>query len=140
MQDKRNVEVTFEDLPLIYLPGTLIYLAEAGGLQAFVIVEVGGMTPRPYGFDPLHLRAWSIDHSGRTFTKKYHEFDIPFFSGKRHVSTLRYIPTGHLQDENKQRQCLISRGRKYWDLASKVCVMGHLGKAVSGKSCSLSLH
>ena len=114
-QEKRWKSISFTELPILYPIGATIYVGGGTQYQAFVISELSGIESRPFGaFGPLHIRAWSIDHNGSYFCKRYHDFTVSHFSGPRDIADLRYIPAGYLQEEAMRRREMILRGRMYW--------------------------
>ncbi|KIM94475.1 hypothetical protein OIDMADRAFT_60802 [Oidiodendron maius Zn] len=125
IQEKRCNTIQFAQLPMIYSVNSTIYTRDDGSLRAFVVSELSGMDPRPFGaYSPLVIRAWAIGHNGKDFIKRFYDLNIQQFAGEVKVVELKYIPAGYLQDEHLQRPQLIERGRRYWELGSEVCLMG----------------
>lgn len=121
IQEGRCRNVTFTEIPLLYTPGTMVYTHDNERLTAFVVSEMSGMEPRPFGsFAPLRLRVWSIDHDGQRICKRYEEIAISHFVGRRDISSLALIPSGYLPEELTKRKQIISRGQKYWSYMSGV--------------------
>lgn len=119
VQEKRCKSVKFTEIPMLYPPGIIIYVGDGSQRRAFVVSELSGMDPRPFGaFGPLCIRAWSVDHNGVYFCKQYHDFTVPQFSGRRDIAQLKHIPTGYLPEESARRKEIIKRGRLYWTLGS----------------------
>ena len=124
IQEKRRQKVSFAEISLLYPPNSTIFSFENGGLRAFVVTQRSGMEPiSPNFWSPLVLRARSMRHNGKRFVRQIHEFSIPQFSGERDISNLKYIPSGYLPNEFRQRAALIARGRKYTVLAEGVHYM-----------------
>ena len=121
IQDGQCKYITFAQMYLLYPLKTTIYTVENGHLRAYVVAELSGMEERQIGrFEPLQIKAWHIDHNGKHFTRRYSTFEVPMFSGRRSITSLRYIPAGYLPRENQSRAQLISRGKMFWDLCGKV--------------------
>ena len=121
IQQKRCKVISFADLGLLYRPNTTVYTVEDGELQAFIVQEPTQSGQQyPYASSQLSLRAWSVDHDGKGFTKKYCDLTISQFSGERVIGALRYIPAGYLPDENKKRSHLLARGKLWWKYSSGV--------------------
>ncbi|RDW67382.1 uncharacterized protein DSM5745_09248 [Aspergillus mulundensis] len=121
IQERRCKLVSFHEIPFLYPSGTVIYQKNGDHWQAFVVAELSGMDPQPFGdFAPLQIRAWSVDHNGKYFTKKYHSLTIGRFSGKQEITRLKFIPAGYMPDETAVRKTLVTRGRRYWELGSTV--------------------
>lgn len=132
IQEKRCKSVKFTEIPMLYPPGILIYVGDGSQRRAFVVSELSGMDPRPFGaFGPLQIRAWSVDHNGVYFCKQYHDFLVPQFSGRRDVAQLKHVPAGYLLEEAAQRRGMIKRGRLYWSLGSGMHYMQIEGKKVT---------
>jgi hypothetical protein len=124
IQEKRRQKVSFAEISLLYPPNSTIFSFENGGLRAFVVTQRSGMEPSsPNFWSPLVLRARSMRHNGKRFVRQIHEFSIPQFSGERDISNLKYISSGYLPDELRQRAALIARGRKYTILAEGIHYM-----------------
>ncbi|KAH8805357.1 hypothetical protein F5884DRAFT_445337 [Xylogone sp. PMI_703] len=118
IQERRCQRLTFAQLPLIYYPNSTIYTVNNDQLQAFIISGLSGMEQKsPNVYEPLHISAWSIGHDGKRLTKVYHTFLIPQFRGEKAVTNLKHIPSGYLEDEAEHRKKLVTRGRKYCELA-----------------------
>ncbi|GKZ38850.1 hypothetical protein AbraIFM66950_011373, partial [Aspergillus brasiliensis] len=121
IQERRCKVVSFPETPFLYPSGSIIYEKEGDHWRAFTVVELSGMNPEPFGsFAPLKIRAWSVDHNGKYFARKYHDLTIHRFSGRRAITSLKFIPAGFLPEEGSVRKELIRRGRKYWELGSSV--------------------
>lgn len=124
IQERRCKSIRFTQLPLLYQINSTIYCWKDKVLQAFVVSELSGMDPGPLGtYGPLVLRVWAVDHNGKTFVRRFYDFQIPFFAREIDIADLSYIPTGYLPDENQHRMQLIRRGRRYWELGSAVHFM-----------------
>jgi len=131
IHERRSRSITFAQLYMIYPQNSTIYTVTDGQIQAFAVDRLAGMEERFDGtFDPLQIRAWSIEHNGRYFTKRYHEFFISQFPGEKAITSLKYIPSGYQKDEATTRSKLIARGRRYWALGSGIHYKQILEKGV----------
>ena len=134
IQERRCRSLSFSQLYMIYPENSIIYTFNDGQLQALIVDRLSGMEERSNStYDALQIRAWSIDHNGRYFTKRYHEFLISQFPGERAITSLKYIPSGYLDDEPEHRTKLIARGRRYWELGSGI----HYQQVVENRVMSL---
>ena len=134
IQERRCRSLSFSQLYMIYPENSIIYAFNDGQLQALIVDRLSGMEERSNStYDALQIRAWSIDHNGRYFTKRYHEFLISQFPGERAITSLKYIPSGYLDDEPEHRTKLIARGRRYWELGSGI----HYQQVVENRVMSL---
>lgn len=121
IQEGRFRNVAFAELPFLYTPGTMVYTQDNEKLTAFIVSEMSGMESRAFGsFSPLRLHVWSIDHDGQQICKRYQDLVINHFVGRRDISSLACVPSGHLPEEMTKRKHIISRGRKYWSYMSGV--------------------
>ncbi|KAH8778405.1 hypothetical protein F5883DRAFT_214285 [Diaporthe sp. PMI_573] len=121
IQEGRCRNISFIEMPLLYAPGTMVFTQDNGGLTTFIVSELSGMEPRPFGsFSPLRLRVWSIDHDGRQICKRYQDLAINFFAGRREISGLSCVPSGYYPEETTRRKQIIARGQKYWSYKSGV--------------------
>ena len=115
IQQKRCKGITFAEITMLYAPNTTVYTTENDELRAFIIVELSGMEPRSFeSYNPLHMRAWSIDHDGQNVVRRYHDLTMPQFSGRKEIKYLQYIPAGYLPNENEKRTNMIARGKLWW--------------------------
>jgi len=131
IQEKRCKIIKFAELPMLYPANSTIYTYEEGQLQAYVVAEIAGMDPRPFGlYGQLQIRAWSISHNGKYYTKRYHNLVVSQFPGDREIVRLQYIPASYLPDEAIQLRNLIERGRKYWEFGSGIYYMQYISAIV----------
>ena len=97
---------------MLYVLNTTIYTIENRELWACVVVELSGMERRSFeSYNPLQIRAWSIDHNGSSLRRRFYDLTVPQFSGQKAIKTLQYVPAGYLPDESKQRRKLTARGK-----------------------------
>lgn len=121
IQEGRCRNIAFTELPLLYTPGTMVFTRDNDKLTAFIVSEMSGMETKPFGsFSPLRLRVWSIDHDRQQICKRYQDLVMNHFVGRRNISSLACVPSGHLPEEMTKRKHIISRGRKYWSYMSGV--------------------
>lgn len=132
IQERRCQKVSFAQLWLLFPLWGIIYTFKDDDLEAFVVAELSGMEIQANGIcNPLKIRAWSIDHNGQHFVKRYHNLSIAQFQGEKDITSLKYIPTGYLPHEAKERAKLIDRGRAYWRLGRGVHYKQFQGAGVS---------
>jgi hypothetical protein len=124
IQERTGRTVSFAQLPMLYPLNSIIYTkdTDAGNqFRAYIVSELSGMEHRTLNmYAPLRIRAWSVDHNGRYFTKRYSEFLVSQFPGEKPITSLNFVPTGYLPDEAERRKELIARGRKYWELGNGI--------------------
>ncbi|KAF2097285.1 hypothetical protein NA57DRAFT_77539 [Rhizodiscina lignyota] len=121
IQERKCKVIQFAELPMIYLVNSTIYTREDGSLRAFVISELSGMEPiSPTAYRPLIIRAWAVGHNGKCFVRCFYDLKIPQFVREMDITDLKYTPAGYLPKEHLYRRQLIERGRRYWELGSKV--------------------
>lgn len=115
IQQKRCKSITFAEITMLYVPNTTVYTIEDDELRAFIILELSGMEPRSFeSYNPLHMRAWSIDHDGQNVVRRYHDLTVPQFSGRKEIKYLQYVPAGYLPNENEKRINMIARSKRWW--------------------------
>ncbi|KAH8666259.1 hypothetical protein BGZ61DRAFT_461797 [Ilyonectria robusta] len=106
---------------MIYPQNSVIYTLDNNQLRAFIVDRLSGMEKDAAGtYGALQIHAWSVDHNGSYFAKRYHDFFISQFLGEKAIASLKYIPSGYLADEYEKRTKLIARGRRYWELGSGI--------------------
>jgi hypothetical protein len=134
IQERTGLTVSFAHLPMLYPLNSVIYTTDGDRLRAYIVSELSGMEHRSLNlYAPLRIRAWSVDHNGRYFTKHHDEFLVSQFPGEKAISSLKFVPAGYLPDEAEQRKRLISRGRKYWELGSNIYYKQVIQRGVSIK-------
>lgn len=115
IQQKRCKSITFAEITMLYVPNTTVYTTEDDELRAFIIVELSGMEPRSFeSYNPLRMRAWTIDHDGQNVARRYYDLTVSQFSGQKEIKCLQYIPAGFLPSESEKRRKLIARGKLWW--------------------------
>ncbi|KAJ5630110.1 hypothetical protein N7528_003767 [Penicillium herquei] len=121
IQERRCKSVSFQEIPFLYPSGTLIYQKEGGAWRGFIVSGLSGMDLQPSNnIGDLQIRAWSLDHDGVYFTRKYHTLTVSQFYGTRNITSLQFIPAGYLPDESAIRKTLVKRGHRYWELGCSV--------------------
>jgi hypothetical protein len=131
IQEKRANTIKFAELPMLYPANSTIYTREDGRFRAYVVAELAGMDPRPFGqYGQLQIKAWSIDHNGKYFTKRYHNLTVSQFAGEKGITSLKYVPAGYLPNEVSIRSDLIKRGKNYWKWGSEICYMQYTSEKV----------
>ena len=115
IQHRRLKSISFPDIYMLYRHNTTVYTVDDGELRAF-IVQSWSWAGEAYSNanSQLELRAWSIDHNGKGFSKRFHTLTISQFSGRKAIKSLRYIPAGYLPNENEERSNMVARGRRWW--------------------------
>jgi hypothetical protein len=121
IQERRTHEIAFDEITMLYPPRTIIYTKQDGELHGYMVLELSGMeVDLNRRHSSLHIRAVHVDHNGTYFAWKHCQLIIPPFSGRKAITTLKYVPTGYLPDEAVARAHLIARGRTYWVLSQGV--------------------
>jgi hypothetical protein len=108
-------EITYDLLWAIFPPSELVVAMEHGLLrqpQAMSVLTTDYVVPQT---KPKYFTASGmvITHDGEDFGKAYFELMIPIFEGARKLSTLSFLPMRFHPEEDKLRDCLIARGKKY---------------------------
>ena len=114
---------TYQMLWLLFKPGELCYHFPAPGqVQAFIAKNF--RTPIQWGdySGPTHVFGWSIAYGGKSFGREPFDKSVASFVGEKEISTLECFPARYLDQngkygtQEKLREKLIDRGRKYWEM------------------------
>ncbi|KAK8023688.1 hypothetical protein PG993_011754 [Apiospora rasikravindrae] len=116
--------VTWENLWMVFQPGSPLLAAHKGPLSAFELEDTEYMENRCGKF--IRLRADCIDYDGKTFGRCRENIDIPEFIGTKKILELPAYPFTFHPRPDEIRESLTKRGQLFEDLA------GHHYKAYSG--------
>ena len=109
--------VTYEELFLLYAPGTLVYSTENGEHEALVVDSIRGMQKHHGGkYGRFFLTCWSINYDGEVFGRVWSGHTIMPFHGARKISSLNLVPERFLPNPEAVKAQLTARGQKFWSL------------------------
>lgn len=84
IQERRCRSLSFSQLYMIYPQNSVIYTLDNNQLRAFIVDRLSGMEKDAAGtYGALQIRAWSVDHNGSYFAKRYRDFFISQFWARR---------------------------------------------------------
>lgn len=117
--------IKYDNIWLLYKPGTFVYVKEEGHLLACVIESARYLTKRhsdefapEAAVDRTKLSIWHLYSDGINFGRRSKRIYIPRFDGSRLVKDLEAVPC-ELYDKfdiGRRRAALKIRGRKYLEL------------------------
>lgn len=106
---------TYRMMWLLFKPGTRVYHFSGGRATAGIVLsvqtDIGSKKP---GLRSLKL--WHLDFDGFKLGRRDVSHDFKPFDGERRISELPVCPCDiyDAQDNNRLREELISRGRRFW--------------------------
>jgi hypothetical protein len=123
--------ISYEHLWTIFKPGSIVYARFLGQHRAFKLDSfeyVGGDEPG------LNVSVDFVDYDGEKFGTRATAFRIPKYSGTMHCDQLNIMPLELHPSEDKVRQYLLARGRRFEELTGQK-FMHYSGVAVKKKKC-----
>ncbi|KAH7095124.1 P-loop containing nucleoside triphosphate hydrolase protein [Paraphoma chrysanthemicola] len=108
--------VTFEHVWTIYQPGTIIYSSSHNGAHGAYRLRSGSYVKTQCGM-MYQLNIEAIDWNGTNFGRSVEVIRIPEFLGTVPILALRAFPLSLHPHEEKVKELLISRGKKFEKLA-----------------------
>ena len=144
--------ISFASLWFLFTPGTLIVnqrqpFTEWNVLSIDKVVahrrtkrRGGGeyFEQRPDEYFEQTLNCVDVDYDGKVFRLVNKAQDIAEFDGLRPVAELEFVPLSMLEDSEKKREILITRGRKFWDLRG-LHMKEYVNYSLSDASLAVSL-
>lgn len=124
-------EICYNDLWLLYRPGTIVYKEHnTGEWRAFCVRQLDGFhrshrdffTSLSVGFSWAHL-----DLSGGDLVESCKVFDLSSYQGFRRIVDLSLVHAGYLPDEILVKEFLIARGQYCWDYRGDSHLRTYLG-------------
>jgi hypothetical protein len=123
----RNGVVSFEDLWMIFQPGTVVLSEYNGPLSAFEMVETEYMQNNLTG-KFLQVRCDCVDYGGKEFGRFQEEINIRKYIGTKKITGLKVYPLQFHPDKETISVNLTRRGEIFEQLA------GHHYKQYEGKA------
>jgi hypothetical protein len=107
-------EITYDLLPLLFKPNTLVYTICFGTKKPRCVIydlaeEKVDRSEEKY----LSMACRYLDFDGKTFGKASINLAIPKFRGTKRIHTLRAFPLKYHQDENQVKADIVECGRKF---------------------------
>jgi hypothetical protein len=107
-------EITYDLLPLLFKPNTLVYTTCFGTKKPRCVIydsaeEKENRSKEKY----LSMACRYLDFDGKTFGIASINLAIPKFRGAKHINTLRAFPLKYHRDEKQVKADIIKCGRKF---------------------------
>ncbi|KAI1170749.1 hypothetical protein F4777DRAFT_591700 [Nemania sp. FL0916] len=129
-QDASRKEVRFEDIPILFSPGELIYWPSAGSITsvayplyqpAWRVYSVGRSVQGDTGLDDIEsdtrsnyrIKCYYIDHDGDSYTTISGDLTIMTFAGNKHITDLPAYPFRYRNDKTKGLEELKHQGNLF---------------------------
>jgi hypothetical protein len=107
-------EITYDLLPLLFKPNTLVYTTCFGTKKPrCVIYDSADEKVNGSGEKYLSMACRYLDFDGKTIGKASINLAIPKFRGTKRINTLRAFPLKYHQDENQVKADIVECGRKF---------------------------
>lgn len=120
--------VSYENMWVLYRPGTLIHSKVRGEHRAFRVVDYWYNEDED---DPnFFISARFVDFDGESFGERRTGLQLPKFSGTREVKSHSVRPLDFVDDADELRQQLTARGKRWGELASGQHFMEYKGIAM----------
>lgn len=114
--------IDFQDLWMLYAPGTIVFSKEEGEWEALVVDSVRGCQKSvrrrsgQHDYTRLDLTCWSIDYDGEVFGRVWTTHCIAPFQNKKEITSLSLVPERFLPDCGSIKETLRARGKQFWEL------------------------
>ncbi|KAI0854552.1 P-loop containing nucleoside triphosphate hydrolase protein [Xylaria cubensis] len=121
--------ISFEDVWLLYPPGTTIYCKRSGIWQAYKVEEViAKHLPR---LNSLQIRCQYLDfdETGSALKPSLENLSMLPFAGERLISDLEIIPKSHHTHADKIFRDLLVRGKSFWAFRGQSAYREYSGAA-----------
>ncbi|KAI5840555.1 hypothetical protein DFP73DRAFT_482409 [Morchella snyderi] len=113
----QHQEITFDLLWALFLPNTLVHTTCAGSNESRCLkLDWGEQKESLERGKFFQLDCHYIDYDGKTFGKANAVLEIEEFRGARRIDSLGVFPLAYHDEEEKIREKLIERGRKFLSL------------------------
>jgi hypothetical protein len=110
-------KITFQDLWLLYVPNTPVYIAVNNEDRQMVIYSRNVPEKNVKGqWGVLSLYCWSAKYQGNHLTRDFYPWVIQPFTGEKAILHLDLVPMQYLPDQAAVREKLTSRGNRYFEL------------------------
>ena len=125
--------IPFEDLWLLYRPGTTILKRDDSGWRAHKVEKVEFQSNLSADAMLIYAHYLDFDSSGRWLVPHLEVLTVPSYSGERAIGNLEVVPEWYFQKyPNKNLlKSLVERGKTYESYRSKVSYQDYNGDAWS---------
>lgn len=114
---KKTGYVTYKDILLAFEPGSIVVETVNGIHSAAILNDASTIKMRSYDYCQLSVEV--LDWNGITFGFRNKTWKIHPFKGFRKITTLPYSPLTSHPDQERIRQSLIERGRRFEALSGQ---------------------
>ncbi|KAM0806761.1 putative AAA+ ATPase domain-containing protein [Seiridium cardinale] len=120
-------KIGFEDLWLLYSPGTNVLKNDHGECRAFKVERVEMNTSR--NSKALHISAYYLDfdNTGAWLIPQLEVLEVAEYSSERYVGKLELVPVWFARGDNDPTHRLIERGTEYCGYRGKVSYCEYAG-------------
>ena len=110
-------KITFQDLWLLYVPNTPVYIAVNNEDRQMVVYSRNVPEKNLKGqWGVLSLYCWSAKYQGNRLTRDFYPWVIQPYTGEKALQNLDLVPMQYLPEEAAVQERLVSRGNRYFQL------------------------
>ncbi|KAI5917972.1 P-loop containing nucleoside triphosphate hydrolase protein [Camillea tinctor] len=120
-------EIAFQDLWIIYSPGSTVVRMDEGEWRAYKVQRVE-TSANP---DKLAIYCYFLDfdHKGTSLVPHLKVLEVCSFSSMKPIGCLEVVPMWFFDKSDDFRKTLLDRGKKYWDYSREVFHCEYQGNA-----------
>jgi hypothetical protein len=120
--------ITFQDLWLLYVPNTPVYISVNGEDRQMVVYSRNVPEKNLKGqWGVLSLYCWSSKYEGERLRRDFYPWVIQPFSGEKALHHLDLVPMKYLRNQEAVRARLIARGNQYYQLNQGPALQDYYG-------------
>lgn len=120
--------ITFQDLWLLYVPNTPVYISINGEDRQMVVYSRNVPEKNLKGqWGVLSLYCWSSKYEGERLRRDFYPWVIQPFSGEKALHHLDLVPMKYLRNQEEVRARLIARGNQYYQLNQGPALQDYYG-------------
>ena len=121
-------KITFQDLWLLYVPNTPIFIAVNNEDRQMVIYSRNVPEKNVEGqWGVLSLYWWSAKYQGNHLTRDFYPWVVQPCTGEKASRHLDLVPMQYLPNQAAVRERLISRGNRYFELNQRAVLQDYHG-------------
>jgi hypothetical protein len=121
-------KITFQDLWLLYVPNTPVYISVHGEDRQMVVYSRNVPEKNLKGqWGVLSLYCWSSKYEGGKLRRDFCPWVIQPFSGEKALHHLDLVPMKYLRNQETVRARLIARGNQYYQLNQGPALQDYYG-------------
>lgn len=131
IDQKAIKEISYNDLWLLYSPGTIIYTKKGGEWCAYKVHQLGGFHRLGEDlFTALQIECFfsCFDATGTSLKTSSTFVSVSYYSGTRTIGSLEFVPAGYMPDASIG-EALTVRGQRYWEYRDKGHFQNYTGTA-----------